>query len=55
MTEDIDLAVAPESQSVTSDSRQVLAEWANEQDEWVRAIVGRVLNSGRALLASPRY
>ena len=31
------------------DPREVLAAWANEQDEWVRATVRRVLSSGRAL------
>jgi energy-coupling factor transporter ATP-binding protein EcfA2 len=31
------------------DPREVLAAWANEQDEWVRTIVREVLSSGRAL------
>lgn len=33
------------------DPRETLAEWANEQDEWVRLIVRQVLGSGRALSA----
>jgi hypothetical protein len=31
------------------DPRETLATWANEQDEWVRSIVRRVLGTGRAL------
>lgn len=31
------------------DPREALAAWANEQDEWVRAIVREVLSTGRAL------
>jgi energy-coupling factor transporter ATP-binding protein EcfA2 len=45
LAEDPQEAVAP-------DPREVLAAWANEQDEWVRAIVRRVLSSGRALPAA---
>ncbi|RZT07925.1 hypothetical protein EV649_7856 [Kribbella sp. VKM Ac-2569] len=29
------------------DPRVLLAEWANENDEWVRAIVAEVVSSGR--------
>jgi hypothetical protein len=36
-------------QAVALDPREILAAWANEQDEWVRAIIRRVLSSGRAL------
>ncbi|MBB1496485.1 AAA family ATPase [Propioniciclava sp. MC1595] len=39
-------------EGVAPDPREVLAAWANEQDEWVRAIVRQVLNSGRALPAA---
>lgn len=50
MTEDTALAAAADSRdSVTPDPREGLAEWANQQDEWVRAIVRRVLSSRRAL------
>lgn len=35
--------------TVALDPREVLAAWANEQDEWVRAIVREVLSSRRAL------
>ena len=31
------------------DPREVLAAWANQQDEWVRATVRQVLSTGRAL------
>ncbi len=34
-----------------SDPRSVLADWANQNDEWVRFVVGQVLSSGRALSA----
>ncbi|MCW1825006.1 AAA family ATPase [Mycobacterium senegalense] len=34
------------------DPRETLAEWANEQDEWVRVVVRHVLGSGRALSAA---
>ncbi|WP_114202000.1 AAA family ATPase [Janibacter anophelis] len=37
---------------VAPDPREVLAAWANEQDEWARAIVRQVLSSGRALSAA---
>lgn len=39
-------------EAVAPDPREVLASWANEQDEWVRAIVRQVLSSGRALPAA---
>lgn len=39
-------------EAVAPDPREVLAAWADEQDEWVRAIVRRVLISGRALSAA---
>ncbi|MBJ7353921.1 MAG: AAA family ATPase [Thermoleophilaceae bacterium] len=35
--------------SAVLDPREVLAAWANANDEWVRAVVRRVLSSGRAL------
>lgn len=38
--------------AATPDPRGVLAAFANEQDEWVRAIVRLVLSSGRALSAA---
>ena len=38
--------------AATPDPREVLAAWANQQDEWVRAIVRRVLSSGRSLAAA---
>lgn len=41
-------ADAPQG-AATPDPREVLAAWANEQDEWVRAIVREVLSSLRAL------
>lgn len=31
------------------DPREVLAAWANQQDEWVRAVVRSVLSTGRQL------
>jgi hypothetical protein len=34
------------------DPRVLLAEWANENDEWVRAVVADVISSGRALTES---
>jgi energy-coupling factor transporter ATP-binding protein EcfA2 len=34
------------------DPRALLAEWANENDEWVRAVVADVIASGRALAES---
>ncbi|WP_454050595.1 AAA family ATPase [Cellulomonas sp. Marseille-Q8402] len=34
------------------DARELLSTWANGTDEWVRAIVRRVLSDGRALPAS---
>ena len=33
-------------------ARSVLVEWANEQDAWVRAIVGEVLATRRELAAA---
>jgi AAA domain len=32
-----------------SDPRSVLADWGNQNDEWVRFVVGQVLGSGRVL------
>lgn len=46
-------AVGDDTQeAVAPDPREVLAAWANEQDEWARAIVRQVLSSGRALSAA---
>jgi hypothetical protein len=33
----------------TLDPRALLAEWANKNDEWVRFVVGEVIQSGKAL------
>lgn len=49
MTTETSPADGDEQESAVSDPREVLAAWANEQDEWVRSIVRRVLSSGRAL------
>ena len=35
--------------SVGRTGRQVLVDWANDQDEWVRAIVSEVIATGREL------
>ena len=34
------------------DARTLLAAWANDQDQWVRAIVGEAFLSGRELPAA---
>ncbi|GAA3819521.1 AAA family ATPase [Cellulomonas soli] len=40
------------STSSAADARVLLSTWANDNDEWVRAIVRRVLSAGRALVDS---
>lgn len=50
--EGIQLDAGPQGSAIPeTDPREVLAAWANEQDEWARAIVRQVLSSGRALPA----
>lgn len=40
---------AARESSSPPDPRETLAEWANQQDEWVRLVVRHVLGTGRAL------
>lgn len=49
MAEDAVPDAADGQEPAVPDPRQVLAEWANQQDEWVRVVVRHVLGSGRAL------
>jgi ABC-type histidine transport system ATPase subunit len=46
----IDVAEVTDKFLLTAvDPRITLAEWANENDEWVRAIIAEVVSSGRAI------
>lgn len=50
MTEDLDNAVSPEGGTAQqADARAMLAEWANEQDDWVREAAAQVLSSSQEL------
>lgn len=41
----VEVGTAP----ATADPRAILADWANENDEWIRFVVRQVLDSGRGL------
>lgn len=49
MTEEATTSGAEPQGDNGPDPREVLAAWANEQDEWARAIVREVLSTGQAL------
>jgi energy-coupling factor transporter ATP-binding protein EcfA2 len=49
LTSEVQPAEASAETPVALDPRVLLAQWANENDEWVRQVVAEVLSSGRAL------